>query len=210
MHSLCRDNDYGIWCSLQTYWRSNIWGTFLSLFYFIFELTLKKMQYFREKFSSWKDGFMDPLCAAVPKSWLIWLQCEWKMFGLFSQHAHCFVQVWTTQCHWGHLVMPWFYYGSEVTLLNLNLMLQAKAQKAMEAIWIYRSRNSDLVGTVINIHNGDWVRRGNWSKCIKSISIFMSINFYNCLEYDHSDTFCSFCNKFVQYQSNKIKFLTSF
>lgn len=30
----------------------------------------------------------------------------------------------------------------------------------MEAIWIHRSRASDLVGTVINIHNGDWVRRG--------------------------------------------------
>lgn len=38
-------------------------------------------------------------------------------------------------------------------------IFEAKAQKAMEAIWIYRSRNSDLVGTVINIHNGDWVRR---------------------------------------------------
>ena len=37
---------------------------------------------------------------------------------------------------------------------------QQKAQKAMEAIWIYRSRHSDLVGTVINIHNGDWVRKG--------------------------------------------------
>ena len=34
----------------------------------------------------------------------------------------------------------------------------------MEAIWIFRSRNSDLVGTVINIHNGDWVRRGKWNE----------------------------------------------
>ena len=40
------------------------------------------------------------------------------------------------------------------------LLYQEKAQKAMEAIWIHRSRASDLVGTVINIHNGDWVRRG--------------------------------------------------
>lgn len=38
-------------------------------------------------------------------------------------------------------------------------IFEAKAQKAMEAIWIHRSRASDLVGTVINIHNGDWVRR---------------------------------------------------
>lgn len=50
----------------------------------------------------------------------MWLQCEWKevMFGLFSQHAHCFVQVWTIQGHWGHLVMSLFYYGSEVTLFK--------------------------------------------------------------------------------------------
>ena len=33
----------------------------------------------------------------------------------------------------------------------------------MEAIWIHRSRASDLVGTVINIHNGDWVRRGKYN-----------------------------------------------
>lgn len=38
-------------------------------------------------------------------------------------------------------------------------IFEQKAQKAMEAIWIHRSRASDLVGTVINIHNGDWVRR---------------------------------------------------
>lgn len=38
-------------------------------------------------------------------------------------------------------------------------LFEQKAQKAMEAIWIYRSRHSDLVGTVINIHNGDWVRK---------------------------------------------------
>lgn len=38
-------------------------------------------------------------------------------------------------------------------------IFEQKAQKAMEAIWIYRSRHSDLVGTVINIHNGDWVRK---------------------------------------------------
>ena len=30
----------------------------------------------------------------------------------------------------------------------------------MESIWHYRSRSSDLVGTVIDVHNGDWIRRG--------------------------------------------------
>lgn len=54
--------------------------------------------------------------------------------------------------------MYMLYY--EITEIIILLVYQEKAQKAMESIWIYRSRYSDLVGTVINIHNGDWVRRG--------------------------------------------------
>ncbi|KAK3739588.1 hypothetical protein QZH41_011211 [Actinostola sp. cb2023] len=38
-------------------------------------------------------------------------------------------------------------------------VFEEKASKAMESLWSFRSRASDLVGTVINIHNGDWVRR---------------------------------------------------
>ncbi|EDO36928.1 predicted protein [Nematostella vectensis] len=38
-------------------------------------------------------------------------------------------------------------------------IFEEKAKKAMESLWKFRSRASDLVGTVINIHNGDWVRR---------------------------------------------------
>ncbi|XP_019938012.2 ER degradation-enhancing alpha-mannosidase-like protein 3 isoform X1 [Paralichthys olivaceus] len=33
------------------------------------------------------------------------------------------------------------------------------ARKAMDVLWERRQRGSDLVGTVINIHNGEWVRR---------------------------------------------------
>lgn len=54
---------------------------------------------------------------------------------------------------------------------------QEKAQKAMEAIWIHRSRASDLVGTVINIHNGDWVRRGKNHFHLKR-SLKKAIHFY--------------------------------
>lgn len=36
---------------------------------------------------------------------------------------------------------------------------EEKAHKAMDALWSYRSRHSDLVGTTINIHSGDWIRR---------------------------------------------------
>lgn len=42
--------------------------------------------------------------------------------------------------------------------------LQEKARKAMNFLWKQRHRSSDLVGTVINIHTGDWIRRGNFLK----------------------------------------------
>lgn len=38
-------------------------------------------------------------------------------------------------------------------------IFEEKARKAMDYLWQQRHRVSDLVGTVINIHNGDWVRR---------------------------------------------------
>ncbi|KAK3088771.1 hypothetical protein FSP39_023586, partial [Pinctada imbricata] len=38
-------------------------------------------------------------------------------------------------------------------------VFEDKAHKAMDYLWKQRHRTSDLVGTVINIHNGDWVRR---------------------------------------------------
>ncbi|CAG0912442.1 unnamed protein product [Notodromas monacha] len=38
-------------------------------------------------------------------------------------------------------------------------VFEEKARKALDALWGYRHRSSDLVGTVLNVHNGDWVRR---------------------------------------------------
>ncbi|VEN55361.1 unnamed protein product [Callosobruchus maculatus] len=36
---------------------------------------------------------------------------------------------------------------------------EARAHKAMDALWKMRHRGSDLMGTVLNVHSGDWVRR---------------------------------------------------
>ena len=36
---------------------------------------------------------------------------------------------------------------------------QEKAHRAMDSLWEQRHRGSDLVGTTINVHSGDWVRR---------------------------------------------------
>lgn len=33
------------------------------------------------------------------------------------------------------------------------------ARKAMDYLWSQRNRGSDLIGTILNIHSGDWVRR---------------------------------------------------
>lgn len=38
-------------------------------------------------------------------------------------------------------------------------IFEMKAQKAMDELWKMRHRSSDLMGTVLNVHSGDWVRR---------------------------------------------------
>lgn len=38
-------------------------------------------------------------------------------------------------------------------------IFEEKAHRAMDELWRLRHRSSDLMGTVLNIHSGDWVRR---------------------------------------------------
>nr|CAD7438420.1 unnamed protein product [Timema bartmani] len=38
-------------------------------------------------------------------------------------------------------------------------IFEEKAHRAMDELWKIRHRSSDLMGTVLNIHSGDWVRR---------------------------------------------------
>lgn len=38
-------------------------------------------------------------------------------------------------------------------------IFEEKARAAMDYLWAQRHRSSDLMGTVLNIHNGDWIRR---------------------------------------------------
>ncbi|XP_075149717.1 ER degradation enhancer, mannosidase alpha-like 2 isoform X2 [Haematobia irritans] len=38
-------------------------------------------------------------------------------------------------------------------------VFEARAHAAMDALWKLRHRGSDLMGTVLNVHSGDWVRR---------------------------------------------------
>lgn len=43
--------------------------------------------------------------------------------------------------------------------LSGDPVFEERAHKAMDALWSLRHRSSDLMGTVLNIHNGDWTRR---------------------------------------------------
>ncbi|ALC38340.1 Edem2 [Drosophila busckii] len=38
-------------------------------------------------------------------------------------------------------------------------IFESRAHAAMDALWKLRHRGSDLMGTVLNVHSGDWVRR---------------------------------------------------
>ncbi|XP_035795683.1 ER degradation-enhancing alpha-mannosidase-like protein 3 [Anopheles albimanus] len=38
-------------------------------------------------------------------------------------------------------------------------IFEAKAHAAMDALWKMRHRSSELMGTVLNVHSGDWIRR---------------------------------------------------
>ncbi|XP_004522749.1 ER degradation-enhancing alpha-mannosidase-like protein 3 isoform X2 [Ceratitis capitata] len=43
--------------------------------------------------------------------------------------------------------------------LSGDPVFEARAHTAMDALWKLRHRSSDLMGTVLNVHSGDWVRR---------------------------------------------------
>uniref|UniRef100_A0A8R1HSJ9 alpha-1,2-Mannosidase n=1 Tax=Caenorhabditis japonica TaxID=281687 RepID=A0A8R1HSJ9_CAEJA len=46
-----------------------------------------------------------------------------------------------------------------LTRLTGDPIYEVKARKAMDFLWQQRHRASDLMGTVLNVHSGDWVRR---------------------------------------------------
>ncbi|CEF62933.1 Edem2 [Strongyloides ratti] len=43
--------------------------------------------------------------------------------------------------------------------LTGNSIFEEKAKKSMDFLWSQRHKESDLMGTVLNIHSGDWIRR---------------------------------------------------
>lgn len=61
-------------------------------------------------------------------------------------------------------------------LIYTDIVFQEHARKALDVLWERRQKGSDLVGTVINIHNGEWVRRGEE---ILSLDIFKPSNKQN-------------------------------
>lgn len=54
------------------------------------------------------------------------------------------------------MILEW----AALSRLTGNPIYEEKARKAMDFLWNQRNRGSDLMGTVLNVHSGDWVRRG--------------------------------------------------
>ncbi|KAI1715825.1 glycosyl hydrolase family 47 domain-containing protein [Ditylenchus destructor] len=55
----------------------------------------------------------------------------------------------------GTMILEW----AALSRLTGNPIYEEKARRAMDFLWNQRNRGSDLMGTVLNVHSGDWVRR---------------------------------------------------
>ena len=55
---------------------------------------------------------------------------------------------------------------------------EERARRSMEAIWRARHRGHDLVGTTIDIHNGEWTRKGEREGEANAFGAFIS---YRCM-----------------------------
>ncbi|XP_034254051.1 ER degradation-enhancing alpha-mannosidase-like protein 3 [Thrips palmi] len=71
-----------------------------------------------------------------------------KVHGLESSRETC------TACA-GTMVLEM----AALSRLSGEPIFEEKAHRAMDELWRLRHRSSDLMGTVLNIHSGDWVRR---------------------------------------------------
>ncbi|KAL3079211.1 hypothetical protein niasHT_007301 [Heterodera trifolii] len=55
----------------------------------------------------------------------------------------------------GTMILEW----ATLSRLTGNPIYEQKARKAMDFLWEQRHRGSDLMGTVLNVNSGDWIRR---------------------------------------------------
>ena len=65
---------------------------------------------------------------------------------------------WDTTCTAcaGTLILEF----AALSRLTGNSVYEEKAHRAMEVLWSKRNASHDLVGTVINVNTGEWVRKG--------------------------------------------------
>ncbi|KAI6174465.1 Alpha-1,2-Mannosidase [Aphelenchoides besseyi] len=55
----------------------------------------------------------------------------------------------------GTIILEW----AALSRLSGNPIYEQKARKAMDFLWNQRNHGSNLMGTVLNVHTGDWIRR---------------------------------------------------
>lgn len=58
----------------------------------------------------------------------------------------------------GTMILEW----AALSRLTGNPIYEEKAKQAMDFLWNQRNHGSDLMGTVLNINSGDWIRRGSY------------------------------------------------
>lgn len=71
-------------------------------------------------------------------------------------------------------------------------VFEEKAHRAMDELWKMRHRSSDLMGTVLNVHSGDWIRRDSgvgagidsyYEYCLKAYILLGDDRYLNRLVY---------------------------
>ncbi|CAD5230317.1 unnamed protein product [Bursaphelenchus okinawaensis] len=55
----------------------------------------------------------------------------------------------------GTIILEW----AALSRLTGNPIYEQKSRKAMDFLWNQRNHGSNLMGTVLNVHSGDWIRR---------------------------------------------------
>ncbi|CAB3401192.1 unnamed protein product [Caenorhabditis bovis] len=87
--------------------------------------------------------------------------------------------------------------------LSGNPIYELKARKAMDFLWQQRHRSSDLMGTVLNVHSGDWVRRESgigagidsyYEYCLKAYILLGDSNYLERFN-KHYDAVMRYVNK---------------
>lgn len=76
-------------------------------------------------------------------------------YGVLSPNSRTGTELDTCTACAGTMILEF----AALSRLTQETVFEDTARRALDVLWEKRQKGNDLVGTVINIHNGDWVRR---------------------------------------------------